>query len=222
MSPHKEGHHEDAVSENGEVVEGDFSDERRPSPKHKELQLPDIEYIDTYQKYNIKIKARERQEYWSFLVNSKRKEKEPEGRETDDEVVERTFPPLIGYLFSLVVGKIWDYLYLLLFLVFIILVGLRHDGYLPVFIHPFLSSIYTALLVVMFVAQVIPIIGTSYFITHYNLRTHFRASTEFAQVRFLCIDIHDHPLSLSNSPSFFHSFPFLLLTVLSIRGDLML
>ena len=183
----------------------------RPSPKHKELQLPDIEYIDTYQKYNIKIKARERQEYWSFLINSKRKVKEPEGRETDEEVVERTFPPLIGYVFSLVVGQIWDYLYLLLFLIFIILVSLRHDGYLPVFIHSYLSTIYTALLVVMFVAQVIPIIGTSYFITHYNLRTHFRASTEFAQVSHVRIFESTYMIVLCNPlppsfPSFLPSF----------------
>ena len=180
MAPHEEN---GGGSENGDVeVEGEFTEERRPSPKKKDEPLPDIEYIDTYQKYDIKIKARERHEYWSFLINSKRKVKQPEGRETDEEVVERTFPPLIGYIFSLVVSRVWDYLYLLLFLIFIVLIGLRHDGYLPVFIHPYLSTIYTALLVVMFIAQMIPIIGISYFITHFNLRTHFRASTEFAQV----------------------------------------
>ena len=170
--------------------EAEFTDERRPSPRNKDKdlkQLADIEYVDTDQAFNMKLKPRERMEYWQFLVKNKRRERRPEAKETDDEVIERTFPKHASRIFSLVVSRTWDYLYILFLLVFVVLVGVNHDGYLPPFVAPYLPSIYTALFLAAFAAQVLPAVGIIYFMNYQNLRTHFRAATEFSEWGFTVV-----------------------------------
>lgn len=170
--------------------EVEFTDERRPSPKNKDKdlkQLADIEYVDTDQTFTMKVKPRERMEYWQFLIKTKRHQRLPEARETDDEVIERTFPKHVNRIFSIVVSQAWDYIYILLLFVFVVLVGLNHDGYLPAMVEPLLPMIYTAIFLVMFMSQLLPAAGIIYFINRQNLRTHFRASTEFSEWGFTVV-----------------------------------
>jgi hypothetical protein len=146
--------------------------------KEKEKQLPDAEYIDT-DKYVVKVQPQERAAYWAFLVTTKRPVKIPEGQETDEEVVERTFPWHQGLLFTIVTSQFWDYVYVVFLMAFLTLIGLKRDGFLPSDFAEYVWSVCTAMLVLMFFSQVVPIVGMVYFVNYANLRTHYRASQNF-------------------------------------------
>ena len=146
--------------------------------KEKEKQLPDAEYIDT-DKYVVKVQPQERAAYWAFLVTTKRPVKIPEGQETDEEVVERTFPWHQGLLFTIVTSQFWDYVYVVFLMAFLTLIGLKRDGFLPSDFAEYVWSVCTAMRVLMFFSQVVPIVGMVYFVNYANLRTHYRASQNF-------------------------------------------
>lgn len=189
-------------AELGYGEEGGHHDDRKKG-KEKEKALPDLEYIDT-DKYAVKVQPQERAAYWAFLVTVKRPVKVPEGQETDEEVVERTFPWREGLVFSFVTSQFWDYVYVLFLLVFLAIVGLNRDGFLPSDYTPYVWPVSTGLLVFMFFSQVIPIVGMVHFVNRANLRTHYRASQDFPswcvlqqtrQKNWFFLPHHDHSRS---------------------------
>lgn len=151
----------------------------------------ELDYVDENEYYKARLSTEERFRYWNFITQ-RDKRRTLIDQPIDEEVVikdtalqqEQKFSKLLEIIFLWVVSRVWDYLYIIFFLLFLIVVSLVHDAkQLPPLAYDNLSNpqLPTALLVLMLLTQIVPVFGIVYFMFYHNKRTHFIAQGSFGK-----------------------------------------
>lgn len=166
--------------------------EKKANPRRKKVKKEtyELDYVDEANYYTTRLDTDDRLQYWTYLKEQDKKKKS--NRNNDDllphEIVVRNeqleLPRRLIPIFIVVVSRAWDYLYIIFFLLFLIIIGTVHDGItIPPVVYDNISRpiLVTFLLAMMSVTQIVPICGTLYFMTYHNLRTHFRAQEDFGR-----------------------------------------
>mmetsp|Transcript_27501 Transcript_27501/g.26315 ORF Transcript_27501/g.26315 Transcript_27501/m.26315 type:complete len:831 (+) Transcript_27501:56-2548(+) len=160
----------------------------------------ELDYVDEANYYTKRLDTDDRLQYWSYL-----KERDKENRRNSrniellpHEIIVKNdnieFSRSLLITFNIVMSRIWDYLYLIFFFLFLVIIGLVHDGNtdanrIPSVVYDNIQRpvLITALLALMTVTQIPPICGTVYFMRCHNLRTQYRAQEDFSQWAFVAV-----------------------------------
>ena len=150
-----------------------------------------LEYVDESSYYKAKLSTEDRFAYWDYVTQQQRqKKKKLNDQPISDEnaIVDKAlhdlqhFPPRLERVFNIVISRVWDYLYISFFLLFLIVVALVYDGKkIPPLAYSNLSNpdLPSALLVLMLFSQATPVSGITYFMFYHNVRTQFKAQESF-------------------------------------------
>ena len=166
------------------------SNETGEAPKKKKikkdlnitLNYTTGDYADDEDLYKPRISREQRVLYWQHLVQNKGRKVPPASftpwikifaEEAKDEEL-KEFPSLYIIILGRLVSNVWDYCYLFLFLVWLVLLLFRYDTKFNKMISPGLvpagipeGALHLPLLL-MFLCQLIPCIGASYCIVFWN------------------------------------------------------
>jgi hypothetical protein len=102
--------------------------------KKVKVKTYELDYVDEANYYTTRLGTDDRLQYWSYLkerdkkkkINRRNSELLPHEIIVKNENIEFSRSLLIT--FNIVISRIWDYLYLIFFFLFLIIIGLVHDG----------------------------------------------------------------------------------------------
>lgn len=151
--------------------------------------LQEIKYVDDTNIYKQKIHFSERLEYWRqlLIIPSKKRRKVPddvitwvgEHRSDKFEVELKNFPRCNVIMLRVVVSPFWDYLYILLFFVWILLVTAMFLNLGQSYVRIIPINILILPLGGMFLSQLVPIIGVIYYVPCCNDLIRLMATKDF-------------------------------------------
>lgn len=178
------------------AAEGKESEDAQKQKKGRSSRLNPLlnsrtaDYVDDLDLYVPRISRAERYQYWQQLTKNNRPRRLPTHfrswvQKQVDAVNERdTFPTSSLRFFGAVKSSFWDQLYLSLFVLWWLLIVFYGDGWASKFAPPMATSLNenNAILllppVLMFVSQLIPLVGTLYSINYCNDMVRFLATSE--------------------------------------------
>jgi len=161
----------------------------RPSRLNPLLNSRTADYVDDLDLYVPRISRAERYQYWQQLTQNTRPRRLPTHfrswvQKQVDAVNERdSFPASSLRFFGAVKSSFWDQLYLDLFVLWWLLIVFYHDGWAAKFAPMAIdlnqnNAILLLLPALMFLSQLLPLVGTLYCINYCNDMVRFLATSE--------------------------------------------
>jgi hypothetical protein len=164
-------------------VEAEEEEEENKKNQAKKLETFEkvIDYIDDAQIYKPRIKTSDRMLYWNWVIqNNWRpsmhhdfKSWTAASRQNDFSTEVQYYPLYPTYYLIFSLSQIWDYIYLSLFILWLLLLGASTDGFVT-FLSP---SFVQILLLLMMVSQIISVLGAVIGVVFYNDLAKFLART---------------------------------------------
>jgi hypothetical protein len=137
-------------------------------------------YVDDPDVHRLRLHSSIRVDYWQYLVNFQKREKAvPEGhkswmrRDKQFGDIDYHIPPSVIRPLKFMVHHYWDYSYISLFLLFLLVVVLEEHKALSLLPKNQLSTILQLILLAMCGTQMIPFLGTLFYIHFLNDVVHY-------------------------------------------------
>jgi hypothetical protein len=133
------------------------------------------EFVDDPDLYFSRLSSHFRVNYWEHIVKVRRRfNKPPSGhkswvqRERDEADKVGKFPWQHVRALQFIVSKTWDYLYFVFFIIFLAVVVVQQQNLAPAFIAGNLKSVWQIMLLLMCLCQLVPSLGSLFYVHRYN------------------------------------------------------